>query len=68
MQVCHNPKYLVLYEIFNAHCIHGACVGVRAWVLSDRSWALTTFVAVLSLAPLGLAYVSYSENLPPITA
>ena len=66
MQVCRDPKYLALDKIFNAHRIHAACVGVRAWVISDRSRALTTLVVVLSLTPLGLAYVS-PESLPPIT-
>ncbi|KAM5540572.1 hypothetical protein V8D89_005603 [Ganoderma adspersum] len=39
-----------------------AFAGVRAWVLGGRSWSLTAFVAVLSLVPVGLAYVS-TENL-----
>ena len=66
MQVRRGPKYLSPDEIFDAHPIHAACASVRAWVLSGRNWALTTFIAVLSLANIAIIYVR-TENFLPIS-
>ena len=66
MQVRCDPKHLSPDEIFDAHLVHAACASVRAWVLSDRSWALTIFIAVLSLAHIAMIYVG-TENFLPIS-
>ncbi|KAI1781556.1 hypothetical protein LXA43DRAFT_908454, partial [Ganoderma leucocontextum] len=47
--------------IFNV-CRYAAFAGVRAWVLGGRNWALTAFVVVLSLIPIGIEYVSTPSN------
>ena len=61
MQVRRDPKHLSPDEIFDAHPVHAACASVRAWVLSGRSWALATFIAVLSLVHIAAIYVG-TEN------
>ena len=66
MQVRRDLKHLAPNKIFDAHPMRAACASVRAWVLNSRGWALTAFIAILSVAPGAMVYVS-TENFLPIS-